>query len=47
MGNIKIHNEHPSLIIENIDIQSEWFFLSSFQTYQEDKEVKHVQDETV
>jgi hypothetical protein len=33
--------------IENIDISSETFFLSQFHTYREDKEVRHVSDETI
>jgi hypothetical protein len=47
MKRITIENSYPSLIVEKVDVESEWFFLSQFQTYRKDKEVEHVSDETV
>lgn len=46
-GSLTIHQSVPTFKIESIDIESEYFFLSQFQSLREDKEVKHVQNETV
>lgn len=36
---LSINGEANTLTIESVDIESETFFLSQFQTYREDKEV--------
>lgn len=48
MANVKIIKEYPSIMIENIDILTDYYTLSQFQMIREDKEVTHdISDETV